>query len=800
MKKKKITAISLMLAAAAAVSVVGGLTLSDKAGVSAATTAYNVALDAVFSATQKADLVSDEYTVETETKKVSAFKLSNEEKVWIKRNVAYAWFDGEGNAQHFNTTFAFKTLDFNSVTINMQSSSAWATEDDVTTNKIVIEPTADGLSVTVNDDSAVSIAYTAGDKLKLELVENGNFGELTATLSGTAIGTFENVGAKYATYSLNTLHPFEMVMDADEDKETTIAFYDFNGQDFHLNEDDKIEDTVAPAFVVNEDIEAFLLGSSFSLDYKVIDVLQESSLPTVQVRYYQYDPSKSMEGVANEFDEYSATSTITMFTSHNFFHTVFEHEGVTTSVYDQLGAEYVAIRFEVGDKTFTGKEGEPAKATYDLAWYLSSATEVNVGTTGLRTSDLKYIPINKNDDGPVYKIVTADDATSSNVKDANYDAEVDAFNANLVKAAENVYAGSNSYVYLPSLNGLFQDNNGYNGLKLTISYKTESSSSPSTTSVTPSTAKIPVSKEGKYEFKIFATDSAGNPMQYYLDGEKVDVTANNVWQIEEIPYFKFEVKNFGLKMATDSYSTASSRKETKIKDTSYSFSDLKVVGATNLKESYALYKLNSLNAYNDTVDTKNQIKRSDLAEVSYGDIKTELEKTDLSTVANDKYFDLYLKTYATLLAQKKGNATPTEEQINLLVAAFERIGEQGDKVNGKEEDDKYEWSVSSQSFKTVEEGEYLILADYWEGLAPTSRAAAYKVVIVESEVATIEGESDWLKNNTTSVVLFSIAGVLLIIIVILLMVKPSDESLDELEAKEDAKKERVLSKKGKKKD
>ncbi len=796
MKRKKITAITLMLAAAAATSVLGGLTVSDGLDASAAT--YSLAMESVFSATQKEDMIAETVTEGEETKKVSAFKLGDNENAWLKRNLAYAWYE-EGEAKNFNLTFAFKQLNFKSVTIKMQSSSAWATEEDKTTNEIVFSVVADGLSVKVNDEEAVSIAYTAGDKLTLELLANGNYGEMTAKLSGTEIGTFTNVGAKYATYTLNSMHPLEFEADFGEaadltgEEATTILCYSLNGQDFYLNSDTKIEDTAAPAFVVNEDIDAFLLGTAFALDYKVIDVLQDSSLPTVQVEYYQYNPTKEVADGEDEFEKHHKTATISTFTSHNFFHTVFQKDGATTStsVYDELGEEYVAIRFLVGDTAHSGNEGENAKATYDLAWYLDSAKTIDVKDTGLRPSTLKYIPINKADTGPSYRVLTKNETDKKNEQIADYQTLINTFNNSLQDAAKDVYAGSNSYLYLPSLNWLLEDNNGYNSLKMTISYKTETSTSASTTSVTPSTAKIPVSKEGIYEFKIFASDSAGNPMQYYQDGELVDVTASNVWAIEEIPYFTFEIDNLGLKLGS-SYTSVSSRKESKVKDASYSFSDLKVVGATDLKEAYSLYKVNSFEAYNGTVADGAKIMKADLAKVTYEKIA---ENLDLTKVENGDYFALYLKTYATLLAQETGNATPTEAQINLLVGAFERIGEKGDKVNGKEEHDVYEWSASSQSFKTVEEGEYLILADYYEGLAPSYRAAAYKVVVVESETVTLAGETDWLENNKTSVILFSIAGVLLIAIIVLLMIKPSNESLDDIEAKAAAKKARVIGKK-----
>ncbi|MBE5745488.1 MAG: hypothetical protein E7355_05075 [Clostridiales bacterium] len=812
MKRKKVTAIATMLAAMAAISVAGGLTVSNEVRASADAAPYSVSKDAVFSVNDKDDIIAETVTVGEETRNVLAAKLGDEKSVWLRRDLAYSWYekdkDGNVKAQNFSLTFAFKDLTFKSVTIKMQSNSAWATEDGRTTNKITVKPTDGGINVAINDGAEEKIAYTAGEKITLELIESDEDGKYAVKFNTKKIGDFTNIGGRYAEYVSIDKNPLSFIADFGDaktdaltgDEKTTIVLYQLNGQEFYLNNDSKIEDTKAPAFVVNEDIEAFLLGSAFSLDYKVIDVLHEdgdSSISSVDVQYYQYNPMDTVEEGKDEFDTLKDNAKLANFTSHTFFHTVYTKEGVTSSVFEQLESEYVAIRFLVGDKTHSGKTDGKPKMVYDLAWYVDSATKIDasiVKDTGFRTSDEKilYIPIDKNNAGPTYKILATEN--EENKKEANYDKAVEDYNASLSKAAENVYAGSNSYLNLPSLKWLFADNNSYNGLKMTISYKSETSTSPSTTSVTPSTAKIPVSKEGVYEFKIFAADSAGNPMKYYLDGELVDVTSNNVWDIKEIPYFTFTIKNRGIKMDPSLDETTTGRKDTRIKDATYTLSDMKVVGATNLKEAYALYKVHNFDAYNSKVLDQYKIKRADLHLVTYQSIASNL---DFSKVENGNYFDVYLDTYVTLLAKLKGKTLNAEEK-ELLKGAFERIGEAGDRVNGAEKYDVYEWSSSSQSFKAVEEGEYIIFADYWEGLMPQyNHAAAYKVIIVESEKATIAGESDWLKNNITSVVLFSVAGVLLIVIVILLMVKPSSESLEDVEAKAAKKQERVLAKKKK---
>ena len=812
MKRKKITALTLMTAGLAVSSVLGGMAISKNVTASAAT--YSVASSAVFMAAGDATLNTTDVKVDGEDKKVVTLSMPDGSNAFFKRNLAYEWYEGKGDKKNFTMDFAFDALNFKYVVIEMDSTPAWATEEEKATNKVVFSTDGTKLMVAVNPEkvkvkveedgkmvekdeydmsTAKEIAYTAGEKLTLALASNGNYGEWTANLSNTEIGTLTNIGQKYAKYALNTTHPLEIFVESEGDVKTNVLMYAINGQDFYVNEDNKIEDTVAPALVVNEDIEAFLLGSTFALDYAVVDVLDESTT-AVQVEYYQFNPTDVVEDGKDEFDSLKQNSTISLFKSHNFYHTVYKKaDDTTTSVIEELGEEYVAIRFIVGDTTHSGKDDAKAKVTYDLAWYMSNAKEgVDMDNDGTNESNLLYIPINKNNAGPTYKVLSPSEDATDAEKQAYKDA-IAPFIASLENKAKGVYAGSNAYLYLPSLNWLLDDNNGYSNLQLTISYKSETSSSASTTTGTPSTAKIPVSKEGVYEFKVFATDTAGNPMKAYLDGELVDVTSSNVWDIEEIPYFTFTIENLGLKMSDSSYTSASSRKDTKIKDTTYTLSDLKVIGATNLKEAYALYKVGSFSDYNATVDADRQIKTSTLTAVSDEDIAMSL---DLTKVENGDYFALYLKTYAKRLAISAGNSSPSDEQIEDIVKAFERIGEAGDRVNNEDDRyEKYEWSSSSQSFKTVEEGTFIILADYWEGMAPSYRAAAYKAIFVESETATIKGETDWLKNNKTSVILFSIAGFLLIVIVILMMIKPSDESLEDVEVKAEAKKARILAKK-----
>ena len=845
MKKKKITVISLMLATAAVSAAVGGAFLGEKLTASAADT-YN--LTDVFS-TSSATVTTHDVTVDGEPKAATAFAFSDEGSVTLKRNLAYKWYtkkenSNEGQANYFTLKFAFETLNFETVTFYMDATSAWATSESKATNSIRFRKTESGVVAYVIDGAIVEYDRAAdeskltaeqkkfkakedalianavvvnvtgkNDEITLTLEDNavgvttledgasyddGAFGVLLSVNGGQAknLGNFVNVGANYAEYAYNDTLP--LVIKADlganttegiADKRATVILKELNKQSFvGVSEDNKITDNAAPVVVVNEDVDGFLLGTAFSLDYTVVDVLKSANL-TKTLEYYQYNPSikaQNDDGTANEkFEKYTALSTSTY-----FFPTTYKLDGETepTTVFKTEGSEFVSVKITVGDGTFNGTDED--KAVYDLAWY-ANADRVNKDLS----EKLLYIPVDRNKDGATYvdEFVKTDASTKQTFLVDGYEdkPEVKNFKTALEKAAEDVYAGSNSYIYFPSFKWLIYDNNGYRNLKFTISYRAPGSDSETTSSsLSYNSLKLAVSKEGKYEFKVFATDKAGNVMQAYLDGELVDVSANNVWDIEGIPSFSFEIKNKGLKV--EDSSSANGRQDSEVLNKTFTMDSLTVVGATDLKEDYALYKVD--------LEKCSQVSLKDLSAITYTALADKLAADklagyDYTKVEDGEYFPVYLKAYAELLAARVGVNADTL----LSSGFFEKIGEAGDRVNSEEKYEKYEWNSASKSFATVEEGQYLILGDFWEGGIPAQRATAYMVVTVESEEAVIKGESDWLKNNVASVVLFSIAGVMLILIIILLLVKPSDETLEDVDAKVN-KKDKKAAKKAEKKE
>ena len=299
-------------------------------------------------------------------------------------------------------------------------------------------------------------------------------------------------------------------------------------------------------------------------------------------------------------------------------------------------------------------------------------------------------------------------------------------------------------------------------------------------------------------------------MKYYdEEGKKVSVSSSNVWEIDAIPSFLFRIGNKELKVYESTTAKPADRRESEILDTTYTFDDIKVIGASNKKEDYKLYKVD-LDKYNKDAQAGYKLSRNSLTDVTYTalyeQVKARIANLTAAKIEADEHFDLYLTAYAELLAKSLGCESDAEISATAanIKKSFVEIKEYDSRITKDnapelwEEYNKYNWKPAAQSFKTVEEGSYLVVADYYESDIYVQRATAYKLVNVESKADVIEGEKQWLKNNIISVILFSVAGVMLILIIILLLVKPSDETLDDVEAKANAKVAKVKGMKKKK--
>lgn len=785
MKKYKSKILSFLLAAALSTTI-GGIAISSNVSAFADDpTAVTYQPTRIFTAENSASVSKDE---DDETK--LAFKIYGQSSVSFKRDLALKWFDsaaeGTGSeAKYLSMTFALKDTAFSKLKLTFETAPATALKDKKATNQIVFEKSEDKLLVKVNDGETATEIDASGDIMLTLSEKDGDKpaeeGQFFVFLNGVNIGAFENVGANFAEYfssSASTpMVPFAFTAefpDGTQDPFTTLIFKELNGQTFELNDSGLIEDNAKPVLVVNDEVISFMLGMPFSLDYEVIDVLDTSVTKTLE--YYQYNPADSAEEETN----YQSLSTSTY-----FFDTVYTKDDVTTSVYEEEGMEFVSVRFTLADDTYTGDNAK----TYYLSWY----AEETVRPTAAQDVTVDYIRVDRNSEGPEYTGVVNDDVNKVTTLSEEGEALFAQYQAAVEEAAQDVYAGSNSYIYLPSFKGLITDNDtGYKGLKFSIYYKTKTSDGSSSTNLSYDGLKLAVSTAGMYEFKILATDKVGNSMYCYLDGYKTKVTSDTIWEIDAIPSFTFSVSNNGLSVEENDDPSA----DNGYIDVTYNVSDFTVNGLDHESE-YGLY-------YFDKVAFQQKFASFATDDLLLVKFETLKERANADT-SEDKEKQLekdaigyYAKLYAELLIEQLGVENLTADDLlndsdgNAILRRIEEydssIDEDDHPTEWKNSDNKYYWYPSSKSFKPQEAGAYLVFAVFSDSNLFGEKAAAYRAVSVEADSDIIPGETEWLKNNIASVILFSIAAVLLIVIIILLLVKPSDESLEDIDDEKEGKK------------
>ncbi len=709
--------------------------------------------------------------------------------VYYKNDLAYRWFSAKGQEEHLHLTFAFKDFNFNTVTFEFEVASSVANEEDKAYNAIEFKVTDGKLSAAVikedtkeEDKAFTTLNVNAGDDIVVGFQRSANdFDALEVILNGdTSIGEFTHVGANFAEYTTSQ-YPLKVKADTETDKKTVVLMKEINGQRFYGEniQDSKIVDDTAPVFILNQELYGLQFGTQYSLTnaFEVIDVAPSTYSVSAKGKFYQYDPT------AEELSYTDLSSTV-YYQATNFE----KEDGTVTSVYQEEGREYISITY-----TLTESKGSNS-ATIDLSWYVDASALAVPVTDGATKTSVDYIIIDSNEEGAYYNYLANDDENKETIvtdQDA-LDKQVEYYQERLVEAAKGVRVGEN--ITIPHLDWLIGDNGGYRNLLFTISYKTASSSAKTASSQSWSSLKLSISEEEVYEFKVFATDKANNPMQYYNnDGEFVDVTSSNIWNIDAIPSFSFEIADSKIEIKDST--SASDRKAEKNIDETYTLSGLKVLGAANSVSDFALYRLNVEGL---------GISESDLISITYASIRDKAE----TSIANGEvgknekfknYFELYVDIYAELLAEKVGDVTKEE-----VKNAFYRIEEYNSAIT--EDDDewelynKYNWSSSSKSFETVEQGTYMIIGDYYEEQIRSQRAVGYKVILVEAKGDSVKGDSlvmTWIKNNKVSVILFGVAGLMLIAIIVLLFVKPSNETLEDVDVKAAKAKEKKNKKKNK---
>lgn len=717
-------------------------------------------------------------------------------RVYFRRDLAYKWFTADteadstlanpGKANYFSMEFTLPSLDFETFTISFESAEESVTEEEKAVNDIVFRMSDTTLQVAIKDadhrdaenDELTWSDLATGEtaEISISFAEGVNIGEfaVSITCGGTTVeGALTNIGGNYAEYrsssssSPNTPITFSMTMPEDAESSAEVGVYmrSLNGQSFLLDEEGKVQDDTAPVLAVSEDVYAFTLGQRYSFtSYEAIDVCRDSV--TVTRQYYMAKATENGYEIADESATGTDSAYETLSTSTTFFMPTADNETVTD--------EYVSVRFSLDDNR-TREEADILNEYVYLTWYAADTSAEGGIVQTLTSSDGEdatsqdFIIVTADEkEGPYYVGLTADEETGTNVATEEFENAVAAYQTAVNEAAAEAGAGEGAYLNLPSLRGLIaSDYADYRNLDFTIYYWHESAevgSSPSSTSTLDYNGlRFEVAQEGLYTFRIVATDSSGNAMQLYdRNGELVSLSSSNVgydddgedFLVADIPTFTAYIDYDGATIEDPGSQDYGYR------DRSYSIDDFEVIALEGYASDYTLYYIDEDRLADDQL-TDGQ--------------------------AGFTYEDCVDRAYELFFAENAPYANAVVE-INVYNSDVTEDDDEWDDT-----DNAYHWNPdSSLSFTPQRSGIYLVNLTVTETTGAT--VSSYMAIEVRNPVDIIPGVSEWLQNNTASVVLFAISGVLLIAIIVLCVIKPSDKKVEEVDI------EKLKGKKKSKKD
>ena len=717
-------------------------------------------------------------------------------RVYFRRDLAYKWFTADteadstlanpGKANYFSMEFTLPSLDFETFTISFESAEESVTEEEKAVNDILFRMNGETLQVAVkdadhrdaeNDELAWSdLASGTSAEIALSFAEGENIGEFAVSIAcgeTTVSGVLTNIGGNYAEYrsssssSPNTPITFSMTMPEDAASDAKVGVYmrSLNGQRFLLDEDGQVRDDTAPVLAVSEDVYAFTLGQRYSFtSYEAIDVCRDSV--TVTRQYYMAKATENGYEIADESATGTDSAYATLSTSTTFFMPTADNETVTD--------EYVSVRFSLDDNR-KREEADILNEYVYLTWYAADTSAEGGIVQTLTSSDEEdatsqdFIIVTADEkEGPYYVGLTADEETGTNVVTEEFENAVAAYQTAVNEAAAEAGAGEGAYLNLPSLRGLIaSDYADYRNLDFTIYYWHESAevgSSPSNTSTLDyNELRFEVAQEGLYTFRIVATDSSSNAMQLYdRNGELVSLSSSNVgydddgedFLVADIPTFTAYIDYDGATIEDPGSQDYGYR------DRSYSIDDFEVIALEGYASDYTLYYIDEDRLADDQL-TDGQ--------------------------AGFTYADCVDRAYELFFAENAPYANAVVE-INVYNSDVTEDDDEWDDT-----DNAYHWNPdSSLSFTPQRSGIYLVNLTVTETTGAT--VSSYMAIEVRNPVDIIPGVSEWLQNNTASVVLFAISGVLLIAIIVLCVIKPSDKKVEEVDI------EKLKGKKKSKKD
>lgn len=820
--------------AVAAIAVLFVLTMGFAFGAMPAREARAEALtytpSAIFSSSGSGSSVdSSEKGSEEDAKSFVRFSYTSDSAaVSYRRDLALKWFESAkpaeeeggaaaaaegglanpGKAAYYSMTFAFSDLAFQTFTIRYEAAEENISKDGKSSNSVVFTYADDALKAELRNASyvedkdethfeAVSLgAYAAGTDIAIRFDETDcSIGEFAVYVKvgeaeEVSLGKFTNIGGNYLEYrsvaatTPSTPITFEVKLkeaaEGEERASQHVLMKSLNGQSFETDSDGKVVDNANAVLVLNEEIYSFRLGQRFSLTYEAIDVCDDSVTP---VRSY-YMLKKNADGSylkPNEYndDDYQSLTTSTFF--------------LPTADNEAEEEAYVSIRFRLDDGTHTdyyvyltwyaanGGEGvvktfgNSEEAYYlcpkcgkhytleeynsfDEAWTCPEAIGENHDESCTSTKEelkyenedaFDYIVVTREAQGPSFIGVTApsDEEVDAGAEAKNTvtdlaEARKTAYQEELDKAAEGVSAGDGAYLYLPSLRGLISSEYAdYRNLRFSIYYykpgQSKDSSASSSTSLRYNNLRLEVDEEGSYRFRVIAQDAAGNAMQYYdEDGDLTNVTSSNVWDIEGIPEFTFYIHYSGPSIEDAGEQSPGYR------DDSYSITDFEIVAVDGYEKEYSLY-------YFD--------------EEMLGEHATPTYDELVEMLEDGKELESWV--------------VDCLKEINVYDSEVSEDDAEWDKT-----DNASHWDPdSSLSFVPQETGFYFVKITVKDARLVNRTVSAYQVIEVRNPRDNTPGESNWLRNNLTAVILFGISAVLLVAIIVLSVIKPAEKTVEEVD-------------------
>lgn len=821
-KKLKLSLITLLLALIVALTAAVFAVKGGKTSVYADERPVTLDGNSVFyTALNGAEIgASDEVSEDDGSHRFTLFNIGTDETLAYRQNLAYKWIssdkDGEGeitghSVKTMSMEFYFPEVNFKRFYIRFQSQQYVFTKDGKSENYLIFTPNDDKSGVKIyvaqtmeeDEDGSIEglteIGTAAVDeriKISLGAYENGNY---VVQLNGIDTqGKFENVYEKYAEYvasgdSAVTPLTFGAQFEGDSVVETEngakFVLVDISGQSFEMHDKSgtyQIIDTAAPVMCFSQTPSYLEYGKSIGFQYKVIDVLANITTGSSYARAYYYVlTGDQYEDPDFEYDrtDYSTDSSAsdgesggenegegegeTEKKKESPFIEVTSSSNIRISSDDQtfIPQKYlksdvmglVKIYYEIFDVSYSSSRAQ--KDIVFVDWYVEEALGAENGafekiTLKGSNEEATFLKLIKSKEGATY-------AREGDTNLTRYKQSVQAFQTyyqtkidDAIKELEDgkLYAGGNKF-YLPALEGANSADASWNfsddyligtDYKYSLYYKGINTSS--NTSLAFNKLSIELNDaDVEYRFTIYITDAFGNPMRYPSDeldenGEVVwkEIKTTDVWDedfADLLPYFTFEV----------SYKEATAEDPENLSlsyvGSSYSGVSFKITGVSGTyTSSYKLYVFDRSRYYEDTKD-------------------------------NSLNYETFTAHTAALLDNTYKEGVNTRKYFKTVKAASELL----------ESDVNYDdfkalnWNSTNVTFtpQSVDDF-YVVELELTDNRSQTS-TLNYATVAASMQTKSLKGETDWLGDNKTSIILFSVAGVCLIALIVLLVVKPKDK-------------------------